>query len=48
MPVAGASGPDGHYGLRGMKERAEQIRAQFKVESSPGKGAQILVQTEIE
>jgi nitrate/nitrite-specific signal transduction histidine kinase len=31
-----------------MKERADQIRARLRVESAPGKGAQILVQTDIE
>jgi signal transduction histidine kinase/ligand-binding sensor domain-containing protein len=28
----------GHFGLQGMRERAAQINAQLKVESSPGKG----------
>ncbi|HEX4748406.1 MAG TPA: two-component regulator propeller domain-containing protein [Bryobacteraceae bacterium] len=47
-PASNGSGLEGHYGLRGMKERADQIRARLRVESAPGKGAQILVQTDIE
>ncbi len=42
------SGPNGHFGLKGMRERAEQIRAQLRVESTPGQGAQILVEANIE
>jgi two-component system sensor histidine kinase UhpB len=33
----------GHYGLMGMVERAEQMGAQFRVDSAPGKGTTIEV-----
>jgi ligand-binding sensor domain-containing protein/signal transduction histidine kinase len=38
---ANAPGPDGHFGLQGMRERAEQIEAELTVQSSPGKGTKI-------
>lgn len=38
------AGPLGHFGLRGMRERAEQIDAEFTVASSPGAGARISVE----
>jgi signal transduction histidine kinase/ligand-binding sensor domain-containing protein len=31
----------GHFGLQGMRERAAQIHAQLRIESSPGKGTSI-------
>lgn len=34
-------GREGHYGLRGMRERASQIGARFSLESYPGKGTVI-------
>ncbi len=39
----GAFAQHGHYGLMGMVERAEQLEAQFQIESSPGKGTLIEV-----
>lgn len=33
----------GHYGLMGMVERAEQMQAQFRIHSQPGKGTLIEV-----
>jgi two-component system nitrate/nitrite sensor histidine kinase NarX len=36
------SAGDGHYGLRFMRERAEQIGGQLLVESEPGAGTRIL------
>jgi signal transduction histidine kinase len=33
----------GHWGLRGMVERAERIGASFKLESAPGEGTRIRV-----
>jgi signal transduction histidine kinase len=32
---------DGHYGLRGMRERAEQVRGTIVIESAPGRGTRI-------
>lgn len=39
-----SSGPYGHFGLRGMRERATQIGAQLSVKSAPGEGTQIEVE----
>ena len=33
----------GHFGLLGMRERAERIHAGFKIQSAPGKGTTIKV-----
>jgi ligand-binding sensor domain-containing protein/two-component sensor histidine kinase len=43
--VPNASGPEGHFGLQGMRERAAQIGAELTVTSTPGKGTQVLVET---
>jgi signal transduction histidine kinase len=42
--VLDAGGRPGHFGLLGMRERAEQIRAQLKIWSKPGAGTEIDVQ----
>jgi signal transduction histidine kinase len=42
-----ASGADGHYGLQGMRERAEQIGAELTVASTPGAGTQVRVERPI-
>ncbi len=39
--AANSSGPEGHFGLRGMRERAAQIGAQLNVKSRPGEGTEI-------
>lgn len=44
---ANSSGPDGHFGLRGMRERAEQIDADLKVESAAGKGTIVSVEAAV-
>jgi signal transduction histidine kinase len=36
------SGP-GHWGLRGMAERAERLRAKFKIRSHPGRGTSVML-----
>ena len=36
-----SSGPEGHFGLRGMRERAAQIGAELNVKSRPGEGTEI-------
>ena len=36
--------PAGHYGLIGMRERASQIGADFRVESAPGQGTVVSLQ----
>src|SRR6185437_13131321 len=42
--VPDSSGPDGHFGLRGMRERAQEIDAKLKVQSAAGKGTIISVE----
>jgi signal transduction histidine kinase len=37
-------GPNGHYGLKGMQERAEQINANLVVDSAAGKGTRVSVE----
>ena len=37
------SAVEGHYGLRGMRERARRIGADIVVESAPGHGTQVVV-----
>ena len=39
---------NGHFGLEGMRERAERIDAKLTVKSAAGEGTQILVETEID
>jgi ligand-binding sensor domain-containing protein/signal transduction histidine kinase len=39
----GSSGPEGHYGIRGMRERAGEIDASLVLESTPGEGTRVLV-----
>jgi len=41
------SGPDGHFGLQGMRERAEEIDADFRVETAAGKGTIVSVETPV-
>ncbi len=36
-----ARGKDDHFGVRGMKERAERIEAQLTIASAPGSGTTI-------
>ncbi|MGI8962743.1 MAG: ATP-binding protein [Bryobacteraceae bacterium] len=44
----GSFGVDGHFGLKGMREKADRIDAKLTVRSTAGEGTQILVETEIE
>jgi signal transduction histidine kinase len=41
---AGAQALDGHFGIRGMLERARKIGAELEVSSKPGEGARVKVQ----
>ncbi|MHB1022727.1 MAG: sensor histidine kinase [Acidobacteriaceae bacterium] len=38
-----AFGPEGHFGLQGMRERAAKIGAQFSIQSSQGSGTRVSV-----
>ena len=41
------AGPAGHYGIRGMHERAERAGARLTIESRPGAGTIVLAQADI-
>ncbi len=43
-PAPGASGPEGHFGIRGMQERAGEIDAALSLESRPGEGTRVSVE----
>ncbi len=38
------SGPEGHFGIRGMQERADEIDAALVLESTPGGGTRVSVE----
>jgi signal transduction histidine kinase len=40
-PAKPVFAPEDHWGLANMKERADQIGAQFRLTSSPGRGTEI-------
>jgi signal transduction histidine kinase/ligand-binding sensor domain-containing protein len=40
-------GPNGHFGLKGMQERADQIHAELIVKSAPGHGTEVSVEAVI-
>jgi signal transduction histidine kinase len=44
VPSANGAGPAGHYGIRGMRERAEEIDAVMVLESAPGNGTRVSVE----
>ena len=44
FPQPMAPGPAGHYGIRGMRERAEEIDAVMVLESAPGNGTRVSVE----
>jgi signal transduction histidine kinase len=44
-PDGGRPNLAGHFGLKGMQERADQIKAKLRVTSEPGQGTLIVVDT---
>jgi signal transduction histidine kinase/streptogramin lyase len=44
VPAPNGAGPAGHYGIRGMRERAEEIDAVMVLESAPGNGTRVSVE----
>ena len=47
VPSGDKTGPAGHYGIRGMHERAERAHARLTIESRPGFGTVVLAQADI-
>jgi ligand-binding sensor domain-containing protein/signal transduction histidine kinase len=43
-PPTGKNGPEGHYGIRGMQERAGEIDAALSLESTVGAGTRVSVE----
>jgi len=43
-PATGTNGPEGHYGIRGMQERAGEIDAALSLESAVGEGTRVSVE----
>jgi signal transduction histidine kinase len=41
---ADSTGANGHFGLQGMRERAQQIQAELTVSSEIGKGTKVSVE----
>jgi signal transduction histidine kinase len=44
LPSPDRAGPEGHYGIKGMHERAEEIDAALVLESTPGGGTRVSVE----
>jgi signal transduction histidine kinase len=42
-PLLTAKGREGHFGLQGMRERADRIGAKLTITSSPGSGTEIVL-----
>jgi ligand-binding sensor domain-containing protein/signal transduction histidine kinase len=43
-PLPGARGPEGHFGIQGMHERAGEMGAALTLESTPGSGTRVSVE----
>jgi ligand-binding sensor domain-containing protein/signal transduction histidine kinase len=43
-PATGTNGPEGHYGIRGMQERAGEIDAALSLDSAVGGGTRVSVE----
>jgi ligand-binding sensor domain-containing protein/signal transduction histidine kinase len=48
QPHPQSSGPEGHFGLTGMRERAAEIGGTVAVDSSPGKGTRVTASVPLE
>jgi signal transduction histidine kinase len=46
-PDDSLSAKDGHFGLLGMRERAQQINGKLTVVSNPGEGTEITIEAPI-
>jgi signal transduction histidine kinase len=47
-PHPQSSGPNGHFGLTGMHERAAEIGGKLTVESHPGEGTRVCVEVTLD
>jgi signal transduction histidine kinase len=45
--VTGTNGRPGHYGIRGMQERAGEIDAALVLESTPGAGTRVMIEVPV-
>jgi signal transduction histidine kinase len=43
-PLTSTDGLEGHYGIRGMQERAGEIDAALSLDSAPGEGTRVSVE----
>jgi len=48
QPHPQSSGPDGHFGLTGMRERTSEIGGTLAIESAPGKGTRVTANVPLE
>jgi len=48
QPHAQSSGPEGHFGLTGMRERAAEIGGTLEIESTPGEGTRVTASVPLE
>ncbi len=48
QPHPQSSGPDGHFGLTGMRERTAEIGGTLAIDSAPGKGTRITASVPLE
>ncbi len=48
QPHPNSSGPEGHFGLTGMRERAAEIGGTLTLDSAPGKGTRVSVEVALE
>jgi signal transduction histidine kinase len=47
-PEGQASGRNGHFGILGMRERAEEMGGTLAIESEPGRGSEVTVGVPLE
>ncbi len=48
LPHPQSSGPEGHFGLAGMRERAAEIGGTLTIDSAPGKGTRVTASVPLE
>ncbi len=48
QPHAQSSGPEGHFGLTGMRERVAEIGGTLEIDSAPGRGTRVTANVPLE